>query len=92
MYYVYMLTTERNSALYIGFTSNLPRRVYEHKNELIEGFTKKYHIHKLVYYEEYAEVTDAIAREKQLKRWSREKKNWLIATKNPSWNELGCPF
>lgn len=92
MYYVYILTTERNSTLYIGITSNLSRRVYEHKNELIEGFTKKYHVKKLVYYEEHKEVTDAIAREKQLKGWRREKKERLIATQNPLWDEIGCLF
>ena len=73
--------------MYIGVTNDLRRRLYEHKNEQIEGFTKKYHVHKLVYFEEYSEVNDAIAREKQLKRWVRSKKNWLVETKNPNWDD-----
>ena len=75
--------------MYIGVTNDLCRRLYEHKSEQIEGFTKKYHIHKLVYYEEYFRAYDAILREKQLKRWVREKKNRLVETKNPSYNDLG---
>lgn len=89
MYYVYILTSKTNSVLYIGVTNDLRRRLYEHKNELIEGFTKKYHVHKLVYFEKYSEINDAIAREKQLKRWIRAKKNSLVETKNPNWNDWG---
>ena len=91
MYYVYILASKTNSTIYIGVTGNLERRLYEHKNELVDGFTKKYHVHKLVYFEEYSEVGDAIAREKQLKRWSRSKKNWLIETKNPTWEDYLPP-
>ena len=89
MYYVYILTSKTNSVLYIGVTNDLRRRLYEHKNELIEGFTKKYHVHKLVYFEKYSDIHDAIAREKQLKRWIRAKKNSLVETKNPNWNDWG---
>ena len=90
MYYVYILTNQTDKVMYIGVTNDLRRRLCEHKNEQIEGFTKRYHVHKLVYYEEYHEINDAIAREKQLKGWKREKKNALVATKNPNlddWSE-----
>ena len=92
MYFVYILANWDDSVLYIGVTGNLPRRLYEHRNGLVEGFTKKYHVHKLVYFEEYSEVNDAIAREKQLKRWTRAKKNWLVETKNPNWDDWGEGF
>lgn len=92
MYYVYILTNKTNSVIYIGVTNDLQRRLYEHKNEQIEGFTKKHHVHKLVYFEEYSEVNDAIVREKQLKCWARVKKNWLVETKNPSWDDWGAAF
>ena len=88
MYYVYILSNWNDSVLYIGVTGNLPRRLYEHKNGLAEGFTKKYNVHKLVYFESTTDVRSAIAREKQLKKWRREKKNNLIATQNPQWNDL----
>ncbi len=90
MYYVYMLTDKVNKYMYIGVTNDLRRRLREHKSEEISGFTKRYHIHKLVYYEEFHEVKYAIAREKQLKGWKREKKDALVATKNPNmddWSE-----
>ncbi|MHC1773501.1 MAG: GIY-YIG nuclease family protein [Flexilinea sp.] len=87
-YYVYILSNWNNTLLYIGFTNNLQRRIIEHKSEMTEGFTKKYHIHKLVYYEETNDVYEAIAREKQLKGWTRKKKAVLIETKNPGWNDL----
>ena len=74
--------------MYIGVTNDLKRRLYEHKHELIEGFTKSYHVHKLVYYEETGDVRAAIEREKQLKNWSRAKKNALVETMNPRWEEL----
>lgn len=92
MYYIYMVTDKAEAVLYIGVTNDLTRRLYEHKNEQIEGFTKKYHLHKLVYFEEYSEAKDAIAREKQLKRWTREKKNALVETKNPDWEDWGEGF
>ena len=88
MYNVYIITNHNNTVLYIGVTNNLERRVYEHKNELIEGFTQKYHLHKLVYNEQYNDVNDAIRREKQLKRWRREKKDNLIKSVNPNWIDL----
>ena len=74
--------------MYVGVTNNLLRRLYEHKNHLIEGFTKKYNVTKLVYYEESPDVLAAIAREKQLKGWSRIKKNGLVESENPEWNDL----
>lgn len=87
-YFVYILTNKANRALYIGVTNDLSRRMYEHKNALINGFTKKYHINKLVYNECFSTMKDAILREKQLKAWRREKKNALIESTNPSWDEL----
>lgn len=87
MYCIYLLTNQTNSVLYIGVTNDLARRVREHKSEQIEGFTKRYHLHKLVYSEEYTEIRDAILREKQLKKWTRAKKNALVASKNPEWND-----
>ena len=92
IYYVYILTNKSNKVMYIGITNDLERRLYEHKNEQIEGFTKKYHVHKLVYFEEYSEINDAISREKQLKRWVRSKKNWLVETKNPNWDDWSEGF
>ena len=88
MYFVYMLTNWDDSVLYIGVTSNLPRRLYEHRNGLVEGFTKKYNVHKLVYFEETSDVYAAISREKQLKKWNRSKKNELIKKANPQWADL----
>ena len=87
MYYVYILTNKTNSVIYVGVTSDLKRRLHEHKSGRFDGFTKKYSINKLVYFEEYSEINDAIAREKQLKRWTRIKKNYLIETKNPEWKD-----
>ena len=74
--------------MYIGVTNDLERRLYEHKNELVEGFTKRYHVHKLVYYEETSDVKAAIEREKQLKNWARAKKDALVETMNPMWKDL----
>ena len=88
MYYVYILTTKNNKMLYIGVTNDLQRRLYEHKNKMLDGFSKKYNINKLVYYEEFHDINEAIAREKQLKGWTRFKKNVLVETDNPSWAEL----
>ena len=87
-YYVYILTNWNNKVLYIGVTNNLERRLYEHKMQLVDGFTKKYNVHKLVYYEYTSEVEAALAREKQLKGWTRKKKDSLIATMNPQWYDL----
>ena len=88
MYFVYMLTNWDDSVLYIGVTGNLPRRLYEHRNHMVDGFTKQYNVHKLVYFEHTTDVYSAISREKQLKRWSRSMKNALIATMNPHWKDL----
>lgn len=88
MYYVYMLTNKSNTVLYTGVTNDLQRRMKEHKNKEIDGFTKRYHLHKLVFFEEFSDVNDAIACEKRLKRWTRAKKNTLIESKNPNWEDL----
>ena len=88
MNYVYTLTNTTHTVLYIGVTSNLPRRLYEHKHELIDGFTKTYHVHELMYAEPYSDIRTAIAREKQLKKWGRKKKNELISKANPYWLDL----
>jgi len=88
-YYVYILSSPSNSTVYIGVTNNLIRRVYEHKNHLDPGsFTDKYNVTKLVYYDMCGDVTAAIAREKQLKGWTRAKKNALIESMNPDWRDL----
>ncbi len=87
-YYVYIMTN-RSGTLYTGVTNNLMRRVFEHKHHLIEGFTKKYNITRLIYYEVTDDVRLAIRREKQIKGWVREKKIALIESMNPEWNDLG---
>ena len=87
-YYVYILASKKKGTLYIGVTSNLVKRVYEHKNGLIEGFTKKYHVHKLVYYEVSRDVNAVITREKQMKKWNRAWKIELIEKSNPGWKDL----
>ena len=87
-YYVYILASKRNGTLYIGVTNNLIRRVYEHKNGLINGFTKKYTVHMLVYYEHTNDIYSAIQREKRLKKWERKWKIELIETMNPDWHDL----
>ena len=87
-YYVYILTNKSNKVLYIGVTNNLERRIYEHKNKLIEGFTKKYNLTKLVYCEITTDVKNAIQREKQLKNWHKDWKLKLIHQSNPEWNDL----
>ena len=86
--YVYILANITNRVLYTGVTSNLVKRVYEHKQHLVEGFTAKYNIEKLVYFEMYDDINQAIAREKQLKGGSREKKLRLIETINPTFDDL----
>ena len=92
MYFVYILSNWDDSVIYIGVTGNLERRLYEHKNGLVEGFTKQYNVHKLVYYEHTSDVYSAISREKQLKKWTRAKKNSLIAGKNPQWRDLSLDW
>ncbi|EHO41394.1 Excinuclease ABC C subunit domain protein [Caldithrix abyssi DSM 13497] len=91
-YFVYIMTNWNNKVMYVGITNNLMRRVYEHKNKLIDGFTKKYNINKLVYYETFQDVRAAIEREKEIKKWRREKKNKLVNTKNPEWRDLSEDF
>lgn len=86
-YYVYIMTN-KSKTLYTGVTNNLTRRVYEHKNKLIPGFTSKYNITKLVYYEIFNEITHGITREKQIKGWVRKKKIDLIESLNPDWKDL----
>ena len=88
MYYVYILTKEKNSTFYVGVTNNLIRRVYEHKEGLFSGFTKKYSIKLLVYYECYENIIEAIHREKIIKKWKRRFKMDAIEKMNPEWNDL----
>jgi putative endonuclease len=89
-YFVYILTNKRNGTLYIGVTSDLSKRVAEHKIGLIEGFTKKYGLKRLVYYEETSDIVEAITREKQLKKWNRNWKLQLIESVNPAWIDRGA--
>ena len=91
VYYVYILTNKNNTVLYTGFTNNLLRRMHEHKNKIIKGFTSKYNVDKLVYFEEFEDMKSAMEREKQLKAGTRQKKVDLINTVNPEWNELLPP-
>lgn len=86
-YYVYIMTN-RSKTLYTGVTNDLMRRVYEHKNKMVEGFTKKYNITRLVYFEGTNDVQSAIVREKQIKGWLRSKKIGLIESANPKWEDL----
>ena len=92
MYFVYILSNWNDSVIYIGVTNNLQRRLYEHKKHLVDGFTKKYNVDKLVYFEHTNDVRSAIAREKQLKGWTRNKKNALIAKANPNWIDLSSQW
>ncbi|MRR52018.1 MAG: GIY-YIG nuclease family protein [Rhodocyclaceae bacterium] len=87
-YFVYILASKRNGTLYIGVTNDLKRRLFEHRNDLVEGFSRKYHTHLLVHFEEYSYVKDAILREKRLKKWNREWKIELIEKSNPGWRDL----
>ena len=87
-YYVYILTNRKRGVLYTGITNNLERRLYEHKQKLISGFTSKYNLIRLVYFEATIDVSAAIAREKQIKGWLRKKKIALIESENPGWNDL----
>ena len=88
MYYVYILTNKNNRVMYVGVTNDLERRMYEHKNRTADGFTKKYNVYKLVYYEFTNDVNSAIAREKQIKGWTRDKKNRLVESVNKGWVEM----
>jgi putative endonuclease len=88
VYYVYILASKKNGTLYIGVTGDLKKRIVEHKEEMIPGFTQKYHIHSLIYFEQYNYIQDAIIREKQLKKWNRAWKIRLIEKCNVGWNDL----
>ena len=87
-FYVYMITNRSRVVLYTGVTNSLMRRVWQHQNGEIEGFTKSYKVDRLVYYERFNDPRDAIAREKEIKGWRRSKKNELVETKNPNWADL----
>jgi len=85
---VYIITNNRNTTLYIGVTSNIIQRIYQHKDKLVEGFSAKYNLHKLVYFEQFDDMNHAILREKRLKKWNRDWKNQLINENNPRWIDL----
>ena len=87
-FFVYILASEKYGTLYIGVTNNLPRRVFEHKEALVESFTSRYNVKMLVYYEQTESIVTAIQREKQLKKWNRQWKIDLIENKNPEWKDL----
>jgi len=91
-FWIYCMTNKYNNVLYIGVTNDLTRRIKEHKSGEIAGFTKKYNCEKLVYFEEYNQIEEAITREKQLKNWKREWKNELITKTNPSWEDLSLEW
>ena len=87
-YYIYIMASKKNGALYLGVTNDLVRRVWQHKNDIHDGFTKKYNVNRLVYYEETNDIESAISREKRLKKWNREWKEKLITDFNPGWIDL----
>jgi putative endonuclease len=87
-YFVYIIASNKNGTIYIGVTNNLTKRVWEHKNEVADGFTSKYSVKKLVYYEDHSEIESAIRREKRLKKWERKWKLELIEKNNPQWLDL----
>jgi putative endonuclease len=87
-YYIYLLTDWNNKVMYVGITNDLERRIYEHKNKVLNGFTEKYNIDKFVYFEHTPHVTAALEREKEIKKWRREKKNNLVQDQNPAWKDL----
>ena len=87
-YWVYIICSQRNGTLYIGITNNLSRRIYEHREKMVPGFTAKYTIDQLVYFEQFENVADALRREKTLKKWSRNSKINLIESHNPEWKDL----
>ena len=88
LFYVYILANWNYKVMYVGITSDLTKRLYEHKNKLIDGFTKKYNVFKLVYFETVEDVRSAIAREKEIKGWRRDKKDRLVSENNPEWADL----
>jgi putative endonuclease len=87
-YYVYLLTNWNHRVMYVGVTNDLKRRIYEHKNKLMSGFTDKYKVNKLVYFEETGDIHAAITREKEIKKWRRDKKNGLVNQTNPRWQDI----
>jgi putative endonuclease len=87
-YYVYLLTNWNDQVIYVGVTNDLERRLYEHKHKLVQGFTAKYNVNKLVYFEETLDVNAALHCEKEIKKWRREKKNDLVMSINPEWQDL----
>lgn len=91
-YYVYIVCSQKNGTLYIGVTNDITRRIYEHKNKMVSGFTEKYGIDKLVYMETYTDIKEAIQREKRLKKWNRAWKIRLIKETNPEWKDLSECF
>ncbi len=91
-YFVYILTNWKHTVMYIGMTNNLARRIFEHQTHAVKGFTDKYNVTKLVYFEVTSEVQAALAREKEIKRWRREKKNALVQAGNPDWRDLSEDF
>ena len=91
-YFVYFLTNWNNRVIYVGVTNDLYRRIHEHKNKLVSGFTLKYNLCKLVYFEQTNDINVAIAREKEIKKWRREKKNKLVEKMNPEWNDLSADY
>jgi putative endonuclease len=91
-YYVYILTNWNGKVMYVGVTKDIMRRLFEHKHKLIPGFTSKYNVQKLVYFEETEDVLTALEREKEIRRWRREKKNSLVKKKNPEWKDLSSEW
>jgi len=91
-YYIYLMTNWNHRVMYVGVTNDLVRRVYEHKNKLMEGFTSRYNINKLVYFENTEDIHTALAREKEIKRWRREKKDALVQALNSDWRDLSEDF
>ena len=91
-YYVYLLTNWNNKVMYVGITNDLQRRVYEHKEKRVKGFTEKYNVNKLVYYEQTLDINVALNREKEIKKWRREKKDNLVENTNSSWRDLSEDF
>ena len=87
-YFVYILSNKKDGVLYIGVTNDLERRIFEHKNKLVKGFTSKYNLDKLIYFEKFQYIDDAIKREKNMKKWKREWKIKLIIENNPNWEDL----
>ena len=88
IYYIYIMANKYRNVLYIGMTNDLKRRVYEHKNDIIDGYTKQYRCKKLVWYEQTNNVQSAILKEKRMKKWKREFKEYVINEMNPEWNDL----